>query len=70
MGNMLVDNPGSMRVIESLGVGRTFTSPDCELKLRCNTQRVNAFHPSFAVNYQPHLSCLRQLLILEVRTTL
>lgn len=28
--------------------------------------RVNAFHPSFAMNYNPDLSCLRQLLILEV----
>jgi hypothetical protein len=66
MGDMPVDNPRSMRAIEGLGVGRTFNSPYCELRPGCNTQRVNAFHPGFTVNYQPHLSCLRQLLILEV----
>lgn len=66
MENMQVDSPGSMRVIEGLGIGRTFTSPECELQPGCNTQRVNAFHPSFAVNYYPHMSCFRQLLILEV----
>jgi hypothetical protein len=60
------DNPGSMRAIEGLGIGRTFSSPGHELEPGCTIQRVNAFHPSFAVNYHPYVSCFRQLLILEV----
>lgn len=64
--SMPVDDPGSMRMIEGIGIGRTFTNPECQLEPRHHTQRVNAFHPSFAVTYHPHVSCFRQLLILEV----
>lgn len=51
---------------ESLGIGRTFNLSDTELLPGVSVKRVNAFHPSYAVNYNPHLSCFRQLLILEV----
>jgi hypothetical protein len=31
-----------------------------------STQRVNGFHPSYAMNHYPHISCVRQLQILTV----
>jgi len=54
------------RALEGVGVGHTFTKPDHELGPGLLTRRVNAFHPSHAVNYNPHVSCFRQLLMLEV----
>lgn len=56
------DDPGSMRMLEGIGIGNVFTSACVGYEI----QRVNAFHPSFAVNYNPHLSCFRQLLTLEL----
>lgn len=52
--------------LEGVGVGRTFAIPDHELGPGLRTRRVNAFHPSYSVNYNPHVSCFRQLLMLEV----
>lgn len=59
-------NPGNMDTLEGLGIGRTFRSMEFELRPGFKIRRVNAFHPSFAINYHPHISCFRQLLILEV----
>jgi hypothetical protein len=59
------EDVGSMRTVEEIGVGRTFVSCHQELEPGFQTQLVNAFHPSYAVNYNPHESCFRQLLILE-----
>jgi hypothetical protein len=61
-----VDDPGSMRPTEGLGVGRKFANTRYAMSPGYEVQRVNAFHPSFAVNYYFHMSCLRQLLVLEV----
>lgn len=62
------DVKGEASKFESVGVGRTFGS-DKSLQLGDGddkSQKVNGFHPSHAVNYLPHVSCLRQLLILIV----
>ncbi|KAK7178497.1 hypothetical protein PSPO01_15457 [Paraphaeosphaeria sporulosa] len=55
-----------MEALEGLGVRHTFRSMEFKLRPGSKILRVNAFHPSFAINYHPHMSCFRQLLILEV----
>jgi hypothetical protein len=63
-----------VRHLESIGVGRVFSekfgSPS---KIRVGVQgddehfifkKINGFHPGFAMNHHPHISLLRQLLIL------
>ncbi|OAL42718.1 hypothetical protein IQ07DRAFT_668990 [Pyrenochaeta sp. DS3sAY3a] len=60
------EDVGSMRTVEGIGLGRTFASCHQELEPGFHTQLVNAFHPSYAVNYNPHESCFRQLLLLEM----
>lgn len=51
---------------QSLGIGRTFAAPPLRLSRTAHTRRVNVFHPSYSVNYNPQFSCFRQLLLLEV----
>ncbi|KAH6668543.1 hypothetical protein B0J14DRAFT_169192 [Halenospora varia] len=53
-----------VRDIHGLGIGKTFSSK--ELQNGASTfLRVNAFHPSYSVNYNRSYSCFRRLLILE-----
>jgi hypothetical protein len=54
------------KIIQSIGVGGMFEESHVELYPGVWTDRVNAFHPSYAVNHNPHISCFRQLLLLEV----
>jgi len=61
--------------LESWGVGAVFpekpqyiTVKD-EGRSRIKIRRVNGFHPSYAMNYLPEHSCLRQLLFLVVAQT-
>lgn len=56
---------GFIRNLRSLGVGQVFDEPSLKISANCITTRVNAFHPSYAVNYQPTYSCFRRLLLLE-----
>jgi hypothetical protein len=60
-----VDDPGGMRSTESLSIGHKFASTRYEMAPGYEGQRVNASHPSFAVNYF-HMSCPGQFLVLEV----
>jgi hypothetical protein len=61
--------------LESLGVGAVFPEryPYITVKdidgSRIKIRRVNGFHPSYAMNYLPDHSSLRQLLILVVTQT-
>ncbi|KAK2763287.1 hypothetical protein FQN54_009923 [Arachnomyces sp. PD_36] len=55
-----------MSEIRSLGVGRQFNKSTVSFGSRMTAERVNAFHPSYAVNFKPSISCFRQLLLLEV----
>jgi len=53
-----------VRDLHGLGVGKTF--PPEELQNDTSRfLRVNAFHPSYSVNYNRSYSCFRRLLILE-----
>jgi hypothetical protein len=54
-----------VRNLRSLGIGRVFDEPNLRISANCTTTRVNAFHPSYAVNYQSTYSCFRRLLLLE-----
>ncbi|KAJ5091711.1 hypothetical protein NUU61_006581 [Penicillium alfredii] len=47
------------------GVGEVFKVPEFAISSDCTTKRVNAFHPSYAVNYYTSYSCFRRLLLLE-----
>lgn len=67
------DRKADARKLESLGVGKQFGSgPSLPLKAKIRHEnralisisRVNGFHPSYAMNYHPHKSALRQLLLL------
>ncbi|RAL03040.1 uncharacterized protein BO80DRAFT_443289 [Aspergillus ibericus CBS 121593] len=51
--------------LQSIGVGKVFKEPKLRITDDCTTTRVNAFHPSYAVNYQRSYSCFRRLLLLE-----
>ncbi|PYH71035.1 uncharacterized protein BO88DRAFT_242398 [Aspergillus vadensis CBS 113365] len=55
-----------MSKFRSLGVGRDFDRPTVTLRPGSVAERVNSFHPSFAINYNPYDSCFRQLLLLNV----
>lgn len=61
---------GSGCGLQSMGVGLVFPQPRLTLVdktgARADFVRVNAFHPSFAVNYHPEYSCFRQLLVLQI----
>jgi hypothetical protein len=56
----------TMSKFRSLGVGRDFDRPTITLRPGSVAERVNSFHPSFAINYNPYDSCFRQLLLLNV----
>lgn len=64
---------GDASTLESIGVGRGFGSDvepvEVEIRYRehdlVRISRVNSFDPSYAINYRPHDSLLRQLLILS-----
>lgn len=62
---------GEVYKIESLGVGKTFGDRTI-VRLRAEDRsliriyKVNSFHLSYALNYRPHYSCLRQLQLLTV----
>lgn len=58
-------NNDFIRSLGSLGVGKVFRAPDLRIAADCITKRVNAFHPSYAINYQRTYSCFRRLLLLE-----
>jgi hypothetical protein len=64
---------GEARKVESIGIGNTFHNPFATLQAKnqvmAEVQRVNGFHPSSAMNYNPEHSCLRQLFLLEVAHT-
>jgi hypothetical protein len=64
---------GEAREVESSGIGNTFHNPFATLRAESQgivkLQRVNGFHPSSAMNYNPEHSCLRQLFLLEVAHT-
>lgn len=49
----------------SLGVGKSFRVPETIFEGSFKTYRINAFHPSYAVNRNPTYSVFRDLLLLE-----
>jgi hypothetical protein len=64
---------GDARELESVGVGQTFGSTSMLPVVTkiwnvdgnsVSIRRVNGFHPSYAMNYHPHASLLRQLQIM------
>lgn len=57
--------PLRMTRVQSLGVGKDFTSSNTRFNGEI-LERVNSFHPSYAANYNPHASCFRQLLLLNI----
>ncbi len=65
---------GAAWMLESRGVGDTFGRHQ-EVRLKdenggfTRIQRVNGFHPSYALNYKPENSSLRQLQVLVVAET-
>ncbi|KAL2171515.1 hypothetical protein VTG60DRAFT_2683 [Thermothelomyces hinnuleus] len=64
------DLKGEAVKFETQGVGEVFEEPTTEFEDESHnwvsTERVNGFHPGYCMNRRPHLSCLRQLLILTV----
>lgn len=69
---------GKACLFESIGVGKRFGDgprTPVTARFRCaegdmiSICRVNGFHPSYALHYQPHKSLLRQLLILVATQT-
>ena len=56
----------TMSKFRSLGVGRDFDERKIFSRPGSGTERVNSFHLSFAVNYNPHDNCFRQLLLLNI----
>jgi hypothetical protein len=73
----LPGEPGKLKndlsKLESQGVGAVFPNPYIMVKdkdgRRIKIRRVNGFHPSYAMNYLPEHSCLRQLFFLVVAQT-
>jgi hypothetical protein len=55
-----------MELIQSIGIGWRFSEPRVQLEHDFTAKRVNAFHPSYTINYNPNFSCFRQLLLLEI----
>ncbi|QKX64630.1 uncharacterized protein TRUGW13939_11805 [Talaromyces rugulosus] len=60
--------------LESIGIGKIFdkyahAKIHDENKSNVRIRRVNGFHPSHAIRYNPHQSCLIQLLLLIVSET-
>ena len=65
------DRKGEAWKFESQGLGSSF-GKWTDIRFRdetdnwVSTKRVNGFHPSYAMNYYPHISCFRQLQILTI----
>jgi hypothetical protein len=57
--------PLEMGKVQSLGVGKNFDKSTITFGgvLGVPMERVNSFHPSYGANYNPHVSCFRQLLL-------
>jgi hypothetical protein len=51
--------------LRSIGVGQVLGPHVFTISPDCSAQRVNAFHPSYAVNHNATYSCFRRLLLLE-----
>ncbi|KAL2785376.1 hypothetical protein BJX66DRAFT_343132 [Aspergillus keveii] len=51
--------------LSSRGIGKVHNELEFELSNGSTTKRINAFHPSYAVNYYPTYSCFRRLLLAE-----
>lgn len=51
--------------LRSIGVGQVFGPQAFTIGSDCTAQGINAFHPSYAVNYNATYSCFRRLLLLE-----
>lgn len=53
--------------LQSRGLGKSFSPDDDQTLTRFgfSSTRVNAFHPSYAINYYPIHCCFKQLLVLE-----
>ena len=66
--SMWYDEYGAGRLddFQCIGVGQSFQDTEISLGGDRKTARVNAFHPSHAMNYNPDTSCFRQLLLLEI----
>jgi hypothetical protein len=56
----------TMTKIRSLGVGKYFLIPRISFDGETSFGIVNPFHPRLAVNYNPQVSCFRQLLFLGI----
>lgn len=41
--------------LRSIGVGKVFRTYVFTISPDCSAQRINVFHPSYAVNYKPHI---------------
>ena len=57
---------GNMTFMRSIGIGRRFSNPNFQFESGSVANRVNAFHPSYAIHHNPNFSCFRQLLLLEI----
>lgn len=66
MGQDRVDIRSSVDGFQSTGVGKTFAKTQTQLGSELWTKIVNAPHPSYVMNYNPHISCFRELILLEV----
>jgi hypothetical protein len=60
--------PLGMAKVQSLGVDQDFNKSRIRLGcvLSVPVERVNSFHPSYAAKYNPHVSCSRQILLLNI----
>jgi hypothetical protein len=66
MGQDRVDIRSSVDGFQSTGVGKTFAKTQTQLGSELWTKIVNAPHPSYVMNYNPHISWFRELILLEV----
>lgn len=54
------------RLLQPIGIGRKFDERNILMGNGATAIRINASHPSFAMNYNMHMSCFRQLHFLTV----
>jgi hypothetical protein len=64
VGRSETDNP-IVRGLSSRGVGKVHDELEFTIYGGSTTKRINAFHPSYAVNYYPTYGCFRRLLLVE-----
>ncbi|KAB8213652.1 hypothetical protein BDV33DRAFT_184336 [Aspergillus novoparasiticus] len=57
--------PLRMAKVRSVGVGKDFAHSKISFS-GVPLDRVNSFHPSFAANHNPHISCFQQLFLLNI----